>query len=130
MFIIRIVMAYFLDPLEMESGSEDEDGSDTLDISKALAKYLYDRAGECVKEDVGEISLMKYQHLLKDDVALIIEEVLMSNPLPYKLQEFQLLALHCIGSLKNVILISPTGRPLISNSKYKGKVLHQFHFVL
>ena len=113
-------MAYFLDPLEMESGSEDEDVSDTLDISKALAKHLYDRAGECVKEDVGEISLMKYQHLLKDDVALIIEEVLMSNPL----------ALHCIGSLKNVILISPTGRPLISNSKYKGKVLHQFHFVL
>ena len=39
----------------------------------------------------------------------IIQEVLQKNKVGYKLQDFQLLTLHCLGSLKNVVLICPTG---------------------
>ena len=112
-------MAFF-DPLEFESESESETDSatDDLNISKTVANNLYDQAGELVREDVGDILLSKYQHLLDDKVALVIEEVLSSNPLPYHLQDFQLLALHCLGSRKNVILISPTGSPFRIDSFY------------
>ena len=88
----------------------EDDGPNNLAISKELAKSLYDMAGEVQKEDLGEISIARYQHLLNDSVAHIIQEVLFENPLPFKLEDFQLITLHCIGSLKNVILISPTGR--------------------
>ena len=104
-------MAYFLDPLEMESDAEEDESPDDLAISKNTAKALYDGAGEHVEEDSGDITLFKYQHLLNDRVALMIEAVLNEHPLPFKLEDFQLLSLHCIGSLKNVILISPTGKP-------------------
>ena len=33
----------------------------------------------------------------------------MKNALPYQLQDFQLLTLHCLGSQKNVILVSLSG---------------------
>ena len=95
------------------SVNDDEVESDKLPISKELAKSLYDKAGTIVPEDEEEITLEKYQHLLKDSVALIIEEVLREHPLSFKLRQFQLVTLHCIGSLKNVILISPTGRSLV-----------------
>ena len=88
----------------------EDDGPNNLAISKELAKSLYDMAGEVQEEDLGEISITRYQHLLNDSVAHIIQEVLLENPLPFKLDDFQLITLHCIGSLKNVILISPTGR--------------------
>ena len=81
-----------------------------LGISKETSEYLFDQAGDLIEEDAEEISLLANKHLLNDSVALIISEVLDENPLPFKLQQFQLLTLHCIGSLKNVILISPTGR--------------------
>ena len=48
-------------------------------------------------------------HLLKDEVAHVIEEVLIEHPLPFELKDFQKLALHQIGSLNNVILVSPSG---------------------
>ena len=80
-----------------------------LGISKEISKYLFDQAGDLIEEDAEEISLLANKHLLNDSVGLIISEVLYENPLPFKLQQFQLLTLHCIGSLKNVVLISPTG---------------------
>ena len=97
-----------------ETDDEEECEPDKLAISKEMAKSLFDKAGELVEEDVGEISFVKYQHLLNDSVAMIIDEVLSENHLPFKLQDFQLLTLHCIGSLKNVILISPTGSSFFS----------------
>ena len=103
-------MAYFLDPLEL-TDSEEDDVPDYLAISKERAKALYDEAGESIEEDSSDITISKYEVLLNDRVALIIEQVLHENPLPFKMQDFQLISLHCIGSLKNVILISPTGRP-------------------
>ena len=70
------------------------------------------------EEDSSEISIDKYQHFLKDSVALIIDKVLSENPLPFRLQDFQLSALHCLGSLNNVILISPTGRTFHNKQQY------------
>lgn len=85
----RFIMAYFLDPLEMESDAEDDESTDDLAISKNTAKALYDGAGEFVEEDSGDITLYKYQHLLNDRVALMIEAVLTEHPLPFKLQDFR-----------------------------------------
>ena len=98
--------------MDSDLESEDEVASElaNLPISKELAKSLYYMAGHIQDEDEGEITIERHQHLLNDSVALIIEEVLAENPLPFKLEQFQLLTLHCIGSLKSVILISPTGR--------------------
>jgi len=77
--------------------------------SKERALELYDEAGELVEEDAEQITLQKNSHLLSDTVHILIQEVLSENPLPFKLQEFQLLCLHCIGSLQNCILLAPTG---------------------
>ena len=102
-------MALSDDDLDLASTDEETEPVN-LGISQEMSRYLYDKAGELVPEDAEEISLTRYQFLLKDSIALIIEEVLFENPLPFKLQQFQLLTLHCIGSLRNVILVSPTGR--------------------
>ena len=80
-----------------------------LPFPKLRAEELYEKAGTAVKEDPEQITIEKYNYLLKDEVHLIIQEVLSENPLPFKLQDFQLLTLHSLGSLKNVILCSPTG---------------------
>ena len=102
--------------LDFSVKSDNDDIDDeyvNLSISKEQAKALYDKAGEVVEEDIEEITIAKHQHLLKDSVALIIDEVLREHPLPFQLQQFQLVTLHCIGSLNNVVLISPTGRSLL-----------------
>ena len=83
--------------------------SDYLSALVSQSDHHYEQAGEIVKEDDNQITLEKHRHLLNDEIATIIEQVLIENPLPYKLQDFQKLALHALGSLKNVILISPTG---------------------
>ena len=69
----------------------------------------YEEAGSIVEEEEDQISLVKYSYLLNDEVATILEEVLEENPLPFELADFQRLAIHALGSLRNVILISPTG---------------------
>ena len=78
-------------------------------MSIHIADDLYDKAGTLVPEDTCEITIEKYSYLLSDSVHLMIQEVLSEHPLPYKLQDFQLLTLHCLGSLKNVVLVAPTG---------------------
>ena len=81
--------------------------ADTISSDEAAVNYSL--AGELVPEDEDQISLQQYGHLLRDDVALIIKEVLEEHPIPFELKPFQLVALHALGSKKNVILISPTG---------------------
>lgn len=78
-------------------------------ISSQLADDLYEKSGTLIPEDSDEITIEKYNYLLKDSVHLIIQEVLTECPLPFKLQDFQLVTLHCLGSLKNVVLLAPTG---------------------
>ena len=92
-----------------ESGDESsaqEEGEFSL---KTYANSLYNQAGTLVEEQEDEISLVKYNYLLSDRVACIIKEVLTEHPLPYELQQFQMVALHALGSGQNVILQAPTG---------------------
>lgn len=93
----------------------------TTSFSKQLAVELYEKAGTMLPEDAEEITIEKYNYLLNDSVHLIIQEVLAEHPLHFNLQEFQLITLHCLGSLKNVILLSPTGT---------GKMLCAYYGVL
>ena len=91
----------------------DDESLDTtkidLNISKERADWLYDQAGELVDEDEEQLKVEKYNHLLSDKIHIIIQEVLSENNIVFKLQDFQLLTLHCLGNLKNVVLICPTG---------------------
>ena len=90
-------------------------------FSKEVAEELYEKAGSMLPEDAEEITIEKYNYLLNDSVHLIIQEVLSEHPLPFKFQEFQLITLHCLGSLKNIILLSPTG---------SGKMICAYYGVL
>ena len=90
-------------------------------MTSEIAEHLYEMAGTSIPEDPEELKLENYNHLLKDSVHVIIQEVLSEHPLPFKLQDFQLLTLHCLGSLKNVVLVSPTG---------SGKMLCSFYGIL
>ena len=83
-----------------------------VDSTSTLESYvdsLLSMAGEVVEEEENQISIARNEYLLNDKVGSILQSVLEENPLPYALQDFQKLALHALGSLKNVILVSPTG---------------------
>ena len=97
----------------------------SLDFSKELADNLYEKAGTSMAEDPEDITIEKYYYLIQDSVHLIIQEVLSEKPLPFKLQDFQLLTLHCLGSLKNVVLVAPTGSGKMICSYYGILVLQK-----
>ena len=78
-------------------------------ISSECARSLYKKAGTLTTEDPVSWKIPRNEHLLNDKVDLIVKEELLENPLPFELQEFQLLTRHCLGSLRNVILLAPTG---------------------
>ena len=59
---------------------------------------LYRDAGKVVDKDKLQISLVNYGHLLRDEVDLIIKQVLAETRLIMKLQDIQLL-------MKNVVLV-------------------------
>ena len=80
-----------------------------IGISQEKANWLLDQAGDLMEEDPEQITIRNHEHLLSDPVHKIIQEVLQENSVGFPLQNFQLLTLHCLGSLKNVILLSPTG---------------------
>ena len=50
-----------------------------LPVSKHVANELYEKAGALISEDQEEITIEKYNYLLKDSVHLIIQEVLVKN---------------------------------------------------
>ena len=93
--------------------------------AELLQKYLdlqYEQAG-AVEEKENQISIANNYDLLSDPVALILEQVLEEKPLGFVLQDFQKLCLHAIGSLKNVVLISPmgTGKMIVAYLAIPGK---------
>ena len=54
--------------------------------------------------------MRSHSYLLNDFVHSVIQEVLNEHPIPFKLQDFQLLTLYALGSQKSVVvLMSPTG---------------------
>ena len=77
--------------------------ADTISSDEAAVNYSL--AGELVPEDEDQISLQQYGHLLRDDVALIIKEVLEEHPIPFELKPFQLVALHALGSVKKCLIV-------------------------
>ena len=78
-------------------------------VSKEKADWLYEKAGELVAEDEVQITMKRYEHLLSDRVHVIIQEVIEKDNVGFKLQNFQLLTLHYLESLKNVVLVCRTG---------------------
>ena len=94
-----------------DANFEEEQDTENVQFKKlsCYAESLYNEAGNNMEEDADQISLSNHGHLLSDKVASIIEDVLAENPLPFQLQDFQKLSLHALGSLRNVILVSPTG---------------------
>ena len=82
---------------------------DELGISVERAEWLSTEAGELVDEDQPQINIQKYGYLLRDEVDIVIKQVLEETRLTIKLQDFQILTLHCLGNRKNVVLVNPTG---------------------
>jgi len=70
---------------------------------------LYNLAGEEVEDPSMSISLSSHKHLLSDNVHDAMMEVLRECNLGFELQDFQKVALHVIGSSRNLVLIAPTG---------------------
>ena len=69
---------------------------------------MYEKAGELVAEDEEQITIKKYEHLFSDKVHYIIQEVLEENKVGFKLQEFQMSTLQCLGSLNSVVFVCGT----------------------
>ena len=95
----------------MEYPSDEEVDSSNIELGISIEKtdLLYDGAGGLMNEDPDQLTMEKYEHLLCDKIHLVIKEVINENQIGFKLQDFQMLTLHCLGSLKNVVLICPTG---------------------
>jgi CRISPR/Cas system-associated endonuclease/helicase Cas3 len=95
---------------ELHGEEESENSVVKSDLTlKDYASSLYEEAGGLVGEQEDEISLVRHFSLLSDKVAYIIKEVIAEHPLQFELQQFQLVALHALGSGQNVILMAPTG---------------------
>ena len=82
---------------------------DGLSITTELANANLEAAGTFVPEESEKITIAKNQDLMCEKVAQYLDAVLEEVDLPYELAEFQKVAIHAIGQMKNVILISPTG---------------------
>ena len=81
-----------------------------LSVSKEESDVLYDTVGMLIKVDEHNITMRSHSYLLSDSVHSVIQEVLNEHPIPFKLQDFQLLTLYALGSQKSVVvLVSPTG---------------------
>ena len=98
-----------MDDLSDDEVLDTQPFKDNFEISKEKADMLYEMAGELVAEDAEQLTIEKYEHLLSDKVHGIIQEVLQENNVGYELQDFQMLTLHCLGNLNNVVLVCGTG---------------------
>ena len=106
------------DGLHTEEDNEDEllaalDGcreeGTRLGISNALARENYAAAGEEIEEERDGITLEDNLHYITEEVDSILDNIVRDLSLPYKLADFQRIAVNVLGSKKNLILVSPTG---------------------
>ena len=105
--------------LNSEDGSGDEvsDADDeftisdeyNLSISVGHARRNYDAAGTLVDENKETITVKEYAHLISEKVDDLLDKVVEETKLPYMPVDFQRVAVNVLGSLKSLILISPTG---------------------
>ena len=80
-----------------------------LGISDALARDNYVAAGEEVEEERDSITLEDNSHYITEEIDSILDNIVQDLSLPYKLADFQRVAVNVLGSQKNLILVSPTG---------------------
>ena len=88
----------------LEESDGEEDKKFNFSVSKEKSNWLNEN--ELIAEDSEQITIGKYNHLLSDKVHLVIQEVLHDPGVKFKLQDFQLLTLHCLGNYQNVVLMS------------------------
>ena len=96
-----------------ESDSEEEISNHReLDsvITNVRAKSNYKKAGEFIEEDKDQISMSKYEHLVKPANESIFNKVVSKLDLPYNLAEFQIISVHCLLQKKMSYLSPQLGR--------------------
>ena len=96
-----------------------EDKEDKLGISEELARKNYIAAGTEVEEEKDRITVAGNPDLMNPEVNSILDRILLDLNLPYKMSDFQRVAVNCVGSQKPLVLVSPTGSgkmdvPLVS----------------
>ena len=101
-----------LDDASAEEVEGNEEGTNVdlkLGITRSQADKNYFAAGIEVAEEEDAIKLADHCDLVDQEVDKNLERIVHELELPYKLRDFQRLAIHTICSFKNLILVSPTG---------------------
>ena len=98
------------------TGEEDttdvEDGEQVelkLGITEAQASANYLEAGTEVDEEEDGINLAEHSDLIIPEIDEILDKIVLEKALPYKLSDFQRVAINTTCNLKNLVLVSPTG---------------------
>ena len=89
--------------------SANHGSGDKLSITEAQARENYLAAGTEVAEEEDRITLAAHSDLINPEVDGILEKIVEDLNLPYKLSDFQRIAVNTACDLKNLILVSPTG---------------------
>ena len=118
------------DNCELMVDDSDSDGDQTgdcvkLDISEEHAQRNYANAGMEVIEEAETITVQKYQHLMDSRVNGVLDDVVGKLGLPYRLVEFQRVAINALGQGLNVVLVSPTGSGKMNVALLATLVLRQ-----
>ena len=92
-----------------ESATLPEQEEVKLGISSALAKANYNAAGFEVEEDPEQITVAKYSELINAKVDSLLDDVVNECQMEYQPSEMQRVSVNAVGTLKNVVLVSPTG---------------------
>ena len=96
-----------------------------LDISIDQARRNLDAAGKLVDEDEDGIKLSDHSCLMNDKVNEILDKITTVIDLPYEISDFQRLSINALGSLKSVVLTSPTGSGKMSVPLLAVRVLRE-----
>ena len=80
-----------------------------LGISSVLADANYSAAGTEVEEEPEQITVAKFGDLISAKVDGVLDEVVKECNMKYQPSEMQRVSVNALGTLKNVVLISPTG---------------------
>ena len=106
------------------SDSENDD-SIRLDISSDQARLNLEAAEKLVVEEEDGILLSQHTDLLDIKVNEILNKITVDIDLLYNLSDFQRLSINALGTLKSVVLISPTGSGKMSIPLLAVRVLRK-----
>ena len=93
----------------MEESGDGEVVEVKLGITEEEADLNYLAAGTEVEEEEDGITVAGNSELINPEVEEILDEIVRDLDLPYKLSDFQRVAVNTIGMLKHLVLVSPTG---------------------